>query len=160
MIRITVLAVGKIKEKYFKDAIAEYSKRLQSYARLEIVELADEKTPDTASSAEEEKIKGIEGARILQKIPQGSFVVTLEIGGRQMDSVEFARFLEKKSVQGQSHFTFIIGGSLGLSEEVTKRSDLALSFGPMTFPHQLMRVVLLEQIYRSFRILSNEPYHK
>lgn len=160
MIRITLVTVGKVKEKYFRDAIQEYSKRLGSYCRLDILEVADEKTPEGASPAEEEKIKELEGRRILAKIPQGSFVITLEIGGKLMDSVSMSRFIQQKTIQGCSHLTLIIGGSLGLSREVCQKSDLALSFGPMTFPHQLMRVMLLEQIYRAFRIQSGEPYHK
>ena len=160
MIRVTLITVGKIKESYFREAIAEYSKRLQSYCRLQIVEVADEKTPDGASAAEEERILLAEGERILSKIPQGAYVISLEIEGKKMDSVQLARLIEQKIVQGESHLVFVIGGSLGLSKKVKSKADLALSFSDMTFPHQLMRVILLEQIYRAFRIIAKEPYHK
>lgn len=158
--KITILTVGKIKEKFFIDAIKEYSKRLSKYCSLEIVEVADEKTPDGASAALEEQIREKEGERLLAKIKENSYVITLEIEGKMLDSVELSHMLQEKMVQGESHLTFIIGGSLGLSGAVRKRSDIALSFSKMTFPHQLMRVILLEQIYRSFRIMKGEPYHK
>ena len=158
--RITVLTVGKIKEKYLKDALDEYAKRISRYHKLEILEVADEKTPDGASEAEEDRIRQTEGERILQKIPQGAYVVTLEILGQMLDSVEFSRKIADLGVQGESHLCFIIGGSLGLSPEVSKRAKWKLSFSKMTFPHQLMRVILLEQIYRACRIQSGEPYHK
>ena len=136
--RITLITVGKIKEKYLRDAIAEYSKRLSRYCKLEIVEVADEKTPDQASEAAEENIRNKEGERILKHIRDDMYVITLEIGG----------------------ITFVIGGSIGLGQEVLRRSDYALSFSKMTFPHQLMRVILLEQVYRGYRIINGEPYHK
>lgn len=158
--RITVLTVGKIKEKYLKDALDEYTKRISRYHKLEILEVADEKTPDGASEAEEDRIRQTEGERILQKIPQGAYVVTLEILGQMLDSVEFSWKIADLGVQGESHLCFIIGGSLGLSPEVSKRARWKLSFSKMTFPHQLMRVILLEQIYRACRIQSGEPYHK
>ena len=139
--KITLITVGKIKEKYLKDAIAEYSKRLSRYCKLEIIEVADEKTPDNASETVEDGIRDKEGERILKYVKDDAYVVTLEI-------------------KGNSHIIFIIGGSIGLGKEVLKRSDYALSFSKMTFPHQLMRVILLEQIYRSYRIISHEPYHK
>ena len=160
MIRVTLITVGKIKESYFREAIAEYSKRLQSYCRLQIVEVTDEKTPDGASKAEEERILDVEGERILSKIPQGAYVISLEIEGKKLDSVGLARLIEQKSVQGESHLAFVIGGSLGLSDQVKSKANLALSFSDMTFPHQLMRVIVLEQIYRAFRIIAKEPYHK
>ena len=160
MIRVTLVCVGKVKESYFRDAIKEYAKRLQGYCRLQIEEVQDEKTPDGASPAEEEKILRTEGERILAKIPQGAFVVSLEIEGKKLDSVGLAKWIEQKSVQGESHLLFVIGGSLGLSGSVKSRANLALSFSDMTFPHQLMRVILLEQLYRAFRILAKEPYHK
>lgn len=160
MIRVTLITVGKVKEAYFREAIAEYSKRLQSYCKLQITEVTDEKTPEGASAAEEERILDIEGERILSKIPQGAYVISLEIEGKKMDSVQLARLIEQKSVQGESHLVFVIGGSLGLSKKVKSRANLALSFSDMTFPHQLMRVILLEQIYRAFRIIAKEPYHK
>lgn len=158
--KITVITVGKIKEKYLRDAIAEYSKRLSKYCKLEILEVADEKTPENASETVEERIRQKEGERILKHIKEDAYVITLEIGGKMLDSVEFSRKIETLGIQGKSHICFVIGGSIGLSQEVLKRSDYGLSFSKMTFPHQLMRVILLEQIYRSYRIMSNEPYHK
>jgi 23S rRNA (pseudouridine1915-N3)-methyltransferase len=158
--KITLITVGKIKEKYFTDAIAEYAKRLSRYCKLEIVEVADEKTPDGASEALENQIKEKEGERILSKVPDGAYVVALAIEGKQLDSEELADKMEKWNVNGVSHLVFIIGGSLGLTPKVLNRADFKLSFSKMTFPHQLMRVVLLEQVYRSFRIRNNEPYHK
>lgn len=158
--KITVITVGKIKEKYLRDAIAEYSKRLSKYCKLEILEVADEKTPDNASAIVEEGIRQKEGERILRFIKEDAYVITLEIGGKMLDSVEFSRKIETLGIQGKSHICFIIGGSIGLGQEVLKRSDYGLSFSKMTFPHQLMRVILLEQIYRGYRIMSNEPYHK
>lgn len=157
---ITVITVGKIKEKYFTMAIDEYAKRLGRYVKLDILEVPDEKTPDGASENEEELIRGKEGERIIKNIRDGSYVITLEIEGKMLDSVELSEKINKIGVSGKGHITFIIGGSLGLSREVKARSDFKLSFSKMTFPHQLMRVVLLEQIYRSYRILNNEPYHK
>lgn len=158
--KITLITVGKIKEKYFTDAIGEYSKRLSRYSKLEIVEVADEKTPDGASEGLENQIKEKEGERILAKLPDAAYVIVLAIDGKQLSSEELAAQMEKWNVSGISHLVFIIGGSLGLSSKVLMRADYRLSFSKMTFPHQLMRVVLLEQIYRSFRIRNNEPYHK
>lgn len=158
--KITVLCVGKIKEKYFTMAIDEYSKRLSRYVKLEITSVADEKTPDGASDAVENAIRDKEGKRILANLKEDSYVITLEIEGKMLDSVELSKKIESIGVSGKGHITFIIGGSLGLSDEVKSKSDYKLSFSKMTFPHQLMRVVLLEQIYRSYRILGNEPYHK
>lgn len=158
--KITLITVGKIKEKYLKDAIAEYSKRLSKYCKLEIVEVADEKTPDNASEVVEEQVRSKEAERILKYIKDDAFVITLEIGGKMLSSEELAEKIEKLGVQGTSHIIFIIGGSIGLGKEVLAKSDYALSFSKMTFPHQLMRVILLEQIYRSYRIISGEPYHK
>lgn len=158
--KITLITVGKIKEKYFKDAIAEYQKRLSRYCKLDIVEVADEMTPDKAGEALAAQIKAIEGERILKKIPESAYVVTLEIKGESVTSEQLAEKMKTLFVKGVSHIVFIIGGSLGLTESVSDRADYKLSFSRMTFPHQLMRVVLLEQIYRSFRINANEPYHK
>ena len=158
--KITVIAVGKIKEKYFTGAIEEYAKRLSRYCKLEIVEVNDEKTPDGAGEAQELLIKRKEGERILQKIPENAYVTALAIDGKALDSEELAAQMEKWNVGGVSHLVFLIGGSLGLSPEVLNRADYRLSFSRMTFPHQLMRVILLEQIYRSFRIRNHEPYHK
>ena len=154
--KITIITVGKIKEKYLKDAIAEYSKRLSKYCKLEIIEVADEKTPDAASETLERQIRQKEGERILKYVKEDSYVITLEIGGEMLDSVAFAKKVETLGIQGKSHLTFIIGGSIGLGEEVLKKSDYALSFSKMTFPHQLMRVILLEQIYRGYRITAVE----
>ena len=158
--KITLITVGKIKEKYLKDAIAEYSKRLSRYCKLEIVEVADEKTPDNASDTVEDAIRDKEGERILKYIKEDAYVITLEIAGKMLTSEEMAEKIEKLGVQGTSHIIFIIGGSIGLGREILKRSDYALSFSKMTFPHQLMRVIQLEQIYRSYRIINHEPYHK
>lgn len=158
--KITIIGVGKIKEKYFNMAIDEYAKRLSRYCKLEIIEVSDEKTPDQASEAEEEQIKKVEGTRILKYIKDGAYVIALAIEGTMLSSTDLAQKIEKLGVGGNSHIVFIVGGSLGLSKEVLDRADYKLSFSKMTFPHQLMRVVLLEQIYRTYRIISNEPYHK
>ena len=158
--KITLITVGKIKEKYLKDAIAEYSKRLSKYCKLEIVEVADENTPDQASENVERQIRQTEGERILRYVKDDAYVFTLEIGGTMLDSVAFAKKMETLGIQGKSHLIFIIGGSIGLGEEVLRRSDYALSFSKMTFPHQLMRVILLEQVYRGYRIIEGAPYHK
>ena len=158
--KISVIAVGKIKEKYLKDAVTEYSKRLSRYCKLEIIEAADEKTPDHASVAVEDAIRAKEGERLLKHIRDDMYVITLEIGGKMLTSEKFAEKIETLGVQGKSSIAFVIGGSIGLGKEVLKRSDFALSFSKMTFPHQLMRVVLLEQVYRGYRIMNGEPYHK
>lgn len=158
--KVTVVCVGKIKEKFFSDAIKEYEKRLSRYCKLFITELPDEKTPDGASQAMEEQIKKKEGERILKAIPDGAFVIALAIEGKQLSSEELASYIERLGVGGTGHIVLIIGGSLGLAEEVLQRADFLLSFSRMTFPHQLMRVVLLEQIYRAYRISNGEPYHK
>ena len=158
--KISILTVGKIKEKYLRDAIAEYSKRLSRYCKLEIIEVADEKTPDNASETVEDSIRSKEGERILKYIKDDAFVITLELAGEQLTSEKFAEKINNLGIRGTSHIQFVIGGSIGLGQEVLKRSDYALSFSKMTFPHQLMRVILLEQIYRSYRIISGEPYHK
>ena len=158
--KITLITVGKIKEKYFTDAIAEYMKRLSRYCKPEIIQVADEKTPENAALAVEKQVKDTEGERILRHVAEDAFVVALEIRGEMLSSEELADFIERKQVSGTSHIQFVIGGSLGLSEAVLRRADYRLSFSRMTFPHQLMRVVLLEQICRSFRIIAGEPYHK
>jgi len=158
--KITILTVGKIKEKYLRDAIGEYSKRLSRYCKLEIIEVADEKTPDNASVSVEESIRNKEGERLMKYIRDDAYVITLEIGGEQVSSEIFAEKIERLGIQGTSHIQFVIGGSIGLGKEILKRSDYGLSFSKMTFPHQLMRVILLEQIYRGYRIISGEPYHK
>ncbi len=158
--KINLICVGKIKEQFFRDALAEYSKRLSRYIQLEIIELPDEKTPDTLSPSEEELVRKKEGERILKHVSSGDFFVCLAINGKQLTSEDFSKFFDHKSCMGVSKITFAIGGSLGLSKEVLSRADLLLSFSKMTFPHQLMRVVFLEQIYRAMRIWKNEPYHK
>lgn len=158
--KITLICVGKIKERFFADAINEYSKRLSKFCDLKIIELPDEKTPDKLSEVENNKILDIEGERIIHKIPKGSFVYTMEIDGKNFDSEALSSEFAGRMNDGISHFCFIIGGSLGLSNNVKKISDFHLSFSKLTFPHQLMRVILLEQIYRSYKIMANEPYHK
>lgn len=158
--KITLVTVGKIKEKFFEDAIKEYSKRLSRYCKLEILQVADEKTPEGASEAVELQIKEKEGQRILSLIRDDAYVIALAIEGKMLDSEELAERIEKLGVSGISQIVFVIGGSLGLSAQVMKRADYALSFSRMTLPHQLMRVVLLEQIYRSYRIMNHQPYHK
>ena len=145
--RITIICVGKIKEDFYRKAVSEFEKRLSKYCKLEIIEVQDEKTPDGAGAALEEQIKEKEAARILKNIKEDAFVYTLEIDGVNPDSVSFANQINKLAIQGKSHIQFIIGGSLGLHQSVSKRADAAISFSKMTFPHQLMRVILLEQIY-------------
>lgn len=159
--KITVLTVGKIKEKFYVQAIEEYAKRLSRYCKLEILEVADEKTPDHASEGTEQKIKQKEGERLLKYLENESgYIIALAIDGKMLDSVELSEKIERLGIEGKSHVIFVIGGSLGLDGQILKRADFKLSFSKMTFPHQLMRVVLLEQIYRSYRIMNHEPYHK
>ncbi len=158
--KITILCVGKIKEKYFTMAIDEYTKRLTRYCKLDIIEIPDEKTPDDASEAIETQIKKIEGEKLLKNMKDGAYVITLAIEGDMLSSVDLANKMERLATMGSSHLIFVIGGSLGLSKEVLDRADFKLSFSKMTFPHQMMRMVLLEQIYRAYRINSNQPYHK
>ena len=158
--KFTVICVGKIKEKFYTQAVEEYAKRLSRYGKLEIIEVADEKTPDQASETVNRMIKDKEGERILAQIRDDAYVVALAIEGKMLDAEELAEKIEALGVSGTSHITFIIGGSLGLSEKVIRRADYSLSFSKMTFPHQLMRVILLEQIYRGCRIIHHEPYHK
>ena len=158
--KIKVVTVGKLKEKYLKDGIAEYSKRISRFAKLEMIELSDEKTPDRASELENQKILEIEGQRILSKVGDRDFVIVLAIEGKTLSSEEFSKQLEEASIKGFSTLTFIIGGSLGLSSSVKNRANLSVSFGRLTLPHQLMRLVLAEQIYRAFTIQQGSPYHK
>lgn len=158
--KISIICVGKIKERFYSDAIAEYAKRLSRYCKLEIVEVADEKTPDKASLVEEKQIMEKEASRILSAMKEDSYKIILDIAGKKMDSVSFSSKLENVFSYENSHITFVIGGSLGLHESVKKTADFRISFSDMTFPHQLMRVILLEQIYRCYRIMNNEPYHK
>jgi len=160
MIRISLIAVGKIKEKYLKDAVSEYTKRLGKYAKLTILEVEDEKTPEQAGAALKEQILKKEAGRIHYHLKPEAVVISLEIDGKVMDSEKFAAYLAKQAVGGISHLQFIIGGSLGLHQTVKERADMRLSFSALTFPHQLMRVIVLEQIYRAFRINNGEPYHK
>ena len=160
MSRISIICVGRIKEKYWNEAIAEYTKRLSRYVKLDIIEVADEKTPDDAPPAVCEQIKKKEADRILENIDERARICTLEIKGRSFSSEELSEFIGRQGVEGINHIQFIIGGSLGLHESVLKKSQMAISFSAMTFPHQMMRVILLEQIYRSYRILNGEPYHK
>ncbi|QHI72286.1 23S rRNA (pseudouridine(1915)-N(3))-methyltransferase RlmH [Aminipila terrae] len=157
---ITVVCIGKLKEKYWVNAIEEYSKRLSKYCTLVIDELKEERLPDNASSAEEEAVKIAEGRSILKRIKKESYVITLEIKGNQLSSEKLADRINQLGLEGKSDLVFVIGGSLGLSDEVSQRADYKLSFSAMTFPHQMMRVILLEQIYRSFKINKNEQYHK
>ena len=158
--KITILCVGKVKEKFYRDAIDEFSKRLSRYCKLEITEVSDEKTDEQASDTEIRLVKEKEGERLLKNIKEDAYVITLCIDGKQLDSEELSEKMEKLGVQGISHIYFVIGGSLGLSDAVIRRADFKLSFSKMTFPHQLMRVILLEQVYRGYRIMNNEPYHK
>ena len=158
--KIKIVTVGKLKEKYLKDGIAEYGKRISRFAKLEMIELADEKTPDKASELENQKILETEGERILSKVGERDFVLVLAIEGKTFSSEEFSKQLEEASIKGYSTLTFIIGGSLGLAPSVKNRANLSVSFGRLTLPHQLMRLVLVEQIYRAFTIQQGSPYHK
>lgn len=158
--KITIISVGKIKEKYLVDAIKEYSKRLSAYCKLTHIEVADEKAPETLSEKEEIQIKDKEGKKILAKIKDSQYLYALDLSGKQRTSEAFSVELEKLPVYGNGDIVFVIGGSLGLSKEVVKRSNAQISFSKMTFPHQLMKVILLEQVYRGFRIMKGEPYHK
>jgi 23S rRNA (pseudouridine1915-N3)-methyltransferase len=158
--KITVITVGKIKEKFYTDAVSEYAKRLSRYCKLEIVELADEKTKENASDHEIELVKEKEGERILASIREDMYVIALAIEGKMLDSVELSEKIDSLGVSGTSSIAFVIGGSLGLDKRVLDRADFKLSFSRMTFPHQLMRVILLEQVYRAYRIMTGAPYHK
>ncbi|WP_042354551.1 23S rRNA (pseudouridine(1915)-N(3))-methyltransferase RlmH [Bacillus rubiinfantis] len=157
---ISIITVGKLKEKYLKQGIAEYLKRLSAYAKLEVLEVADEKAPEELSELEMLQVKQKEGERILAKISADTYVIALAIQGKMQSSEELADTLDKLATYGKSKITFVIGGSLGLSDDVLKRANEQLSFSRMTFPHQLMRLILVEQIYRAFRINRGEPYHK
>lgn len=157
---INIITVGKLKEKYLKLGIEEFSKRLSKYCKLDFIELDDEKCPENLSEKDMLIVKDKEGKKILGKIKNNSYVIALAIDGKNLSSEELADTISKLGVRGHSHVTFVIGGSLGLSDEVLKRADYKLSFSRMTFPHQMMKLILLEQVYRSFRINNNEPYHK
>jgi len=159
-VNISIITVGKLKEKYLKQGIAEYTKRLSSYAKIEIIELPDEKAPENLSETDMLIVKQKEGERILSKIAPDTHVIALAIEGSMKSSEQLADTLDRLATYGKSKVAFVIGGSLGLSDEVMKRSNEALSFSKMTFPHQLMRLILVEQIYRAFRINRGEPYHK
>ncbi len=158
--QINLLAVGKLKEKYWTGAVDEYAKRLSSYCKVNLIEVPDEATPDNASAAQEAAIKKKEGDKLLAKIGDRDYVIALAIEGKSLSSEEFAEHLDRQASQGYSTFTFVIGGSLGLHEDVLKRANLKLSFSKFTFPHQMVRAILLEQVYRAFRIQRGEPYHK
>jgi 23S rRNA (pseudouridine1915-N3)-methyltransferase len=158
--KISILCVGKVKEKFYREAIDEFTKRLSRYCKLEIIEVSDEKTEEQSSETEIRLVKEKEGERLLKNLKEDAYVIALCIDGKQLDSEELSEKMEKLGIQGVSHICFIIGGSLGLSDAVVKRADFKLSFSKMTFPHQLMRVILLEQIYRGYRIMNHEPYHK
>jgi 23S rRNA (pseudouridine1915-N3)-methyltransferase len=160
IVNILIITVGKLKEKYLKQGIDEFVKRMSSYAKLEMIEVADEKAPEELSLAEMDQVKQKEGERILNKIPQDTYVIALAIEGKMKSSEELAEDLDKLATYGKSKIAFVIGGSLGLSDEVLRRANDKLSFSRMTFPHQLMRLILVEQIYRAFRINRGEPYHK
>ena len=157
---ITIITVGKLKEKYLKEAVLEYSKRLSKYCRMDIIEVPDGKAPENMSQAEEEAVRYKEGQGILKYIKNDTYVIALDIQGKMLCSEAFAGYIDDLGLKGKSNIVFVIGSSLGLSQEVLTRADYKLSFSPMTFPHQLMRVILLEQIYRGFRIIRSEPYHK
>jgi 23S rRNA (pseudouridine1915-N3)-methyltransferase len=157
---VTIVCIGRLKERYWTEAVQEYSKRLGKYCTLAISELKEEKAPDNASAAEEAAVKEAEGKSILKQIRKEAYVIALEIQGKELTSEALSERIETLGIDGKSDLVFIIGGSLGLSDEVLARADLRLSFSKMTFPHQMMRVILLEQIYRSFKIIRNEVYHK
>ena len=158
--KLRVICVGRLKEKFYTDAVNEFKKRLSRFAEVEIVELADEKAPEKLSDAELEQLKLVEGRRILAKLADGETVVALEIRGVQLSSTELAEKLKNLMLEGKSRLAFIIGGSNGLSSEVLSRADFKLSFSKMTFSHQIFRIMLMEQLYRAFKIINNEPYHK
>ncbi len=162
--KITIACVGKIKEPFYREAVAEYEKRLSRYCRLEVMEVPDEKTPDSASGRREHQIKEREAEKLLSRLEksltEGAFVCALAIDGRELDSEALSETIERLGISGVSHIIFLIGGSLGMADKLLEKADMKLSFSKMTFPHQLMRVILLEQIYRSYRIMNGEPYHK
>lgn len=158
--QIDIVCVGKVKEQYLRDAIGEYSKRLSRYCKLNILEVADEKTPEHASEGVERQIKAKEGERIAKHIKPGAYVIALAIDGQQVTSEGFARKIDQLGIQGVSHIQFVIGGSIGMDDAILRKANYKLSFSKMTFPHQLMRVILLEQVYRAYKINAHEPYHK
>lgn len=158
--KIKIIGVGKLKESYLKEGIQEYVKRLQAYADVEVIEVDDEPIPKNPSLAQEVMVKAKEGRRVLDKVKQADFMILLDVAGTEMDSVDLSKYLEKQMIEGHSTIDFVLGGSLGNSEDVLERADYRLSMSRMTFPHQLARLILVEQIYRSFKIMKGEPYHK
>ncbi|KUO61921.1 MAG: 23S rRNA (pseudouridine(1915)-N(3))-methyltransferase RlmH [Gracilibacter sp. BRH_c7a] len=160
MLQVKIIAVGKIKEKYMQEGIKEYVKRLRSYARLNIIEVDDEPCPEKASALEEARIKQKEAERLLKAISERAFVILLDIKGQELSSTELAQLFEERALSGQSDITFVIGGSLGISKDIESRANLRWSFSKLTFPHQMIRLVLLEQVYRACKINKGEPYHK
>lgn len=158
--KLTIVAVGKLKEKYLKEGISEYSKRLSRFCELQVIEVEDEQAPDNLSESQEIQVKRKESERILKKVKEGSALVVLDLKGKKLNSEGFANKLNSFFISGKSHITFVIGGSLGLDDELVKKADFRLCLSDMTFPHQLARLILLEQVFRVFKILNNETYHK
>lgn len=158
--KIKIISVGKLKEKYLVDGIKEYTKRISAYADIEMIEVIDERIPDKASLAEEVIVKNKEGRKILDRVKQDDYMILLDVSGKEIDSVAFSKYIEECMINGKSSIVFVIGGSLGHGEEILTRANFRLSFSPMTFPHQLMRLILVEQVYRAFKIIKNETYHK
>jgi len=158
--KISVIAVGKLKEKYLKEGINEYSKRLSRFCELEMIEVNDEQAPDNGSSLQEEQVKKKEAERVIKRIKPGSVLIILDVRGEKLNSSDFADRLNSFFISGKSHITFVIGGSLGIDKELLSMADLRLSLSDMTFPHQLTRLILLEQVFRAFKIMNNETYHK
>lgn len=158
--QIKIISVGKLKEKYLQQGVSEYLKRLKKYARVEVLEVMDEKISEKASPAQENIGIEKEGERVLKLLDPGSFFVVLAVEGRLFTSEEMSEMLQKNALEGKSKITFVVGGALGLSSKVKERADLLLSFSPLTFPHQLMRLILVEQLYRAFKITRGEPYHR
>ena len=158
--KIKIISVGKLKEKYLVDGIKEYTKRISAYADIEMIEVSDERIPDKASLAEEVIVKNKEGRKILDRVKQDDYMILLDVSGKEIDSVAFSKHIEECMINGKSSIVFVIGGSLGHGEEILTRANFRLSFSPMTFPHQLMRLILVEQVYRAFKIIKNETYHK
>ena len=158
--KITIVAMGKLKGKYLKEGISEYSKRLSRFCELQIIEVEDEQAPENLSVSQEEQVKRREAERIIKRVKEGSVLIVLDLKGKKLSSEEFSDKLNSFFISGKSHITFVIGGSLGLDEELVRKADFSLSLSDMTFPHQLARLILVEQIFRAFKILNNETYHK
>lgn len=157
--KITIICAGKLKEKYLRDGIAEYEKRLRPYADLRTIEIIEERMKDRPSPAEKDEVLRREGERLSSQIPQGAYLIVLDVGGEEMSSEKFSAWIDRLMLMGESHIAFLIGGPFGLSDELRQRADLRLSFSQFTLPHQLIRLFLMEQIYRSFKISRHEPYH-